>query len=190
MMLYKQLIMRWLTKGRLYLLAISTTAAIAGGSAPAIAQTCEAQLIIASVRHAVPVDLLTAIGRVESNFRPLALNIGGRSYQPASPAEAMRLLSTADGTPRRNATVGCMQIHTWYHRAAVDGQIERFLDPAVNVDYSAQLLRLLYDRHGSWRLAVGWYHTAASSSRFELYICRIDEELRTIGSDLRLGCAD
>lgn len=188
MMLYKQLIMRWLTKGRLYLLAISTTAAIACGSASAFAQICEAQLIIASVRHAVPHDLLTAIARVESNFEPLALNIGGRTYRPASQAEAVRLLSTPAGTPRRNATVGCMQIHTWVHRAAVDGRPERFLDPAVNVDYGAQLLRRLYDRHGSWRLAVGRYHTAAGTSRFERYICRIDEELRAIGSDLRLGC--
>ena len=189
MNLYKQLIMRRLTKGHLHLFIVSTTVAIALFSTSAFAQSCESQFIVASVRHGVPTDLLIAIARVESNLEPLALNIAGRTYRPESRNEAIQLLRRPDGSPRRNATVGCMQIHTWVHRAAVDGRPGRFLDPAINVDYGARLLRLLYDRHGSWRQAVGWYHTSASSSRFELYICRIDEELRTIGADLSLGCA-
>lgn len=129
-----------------------------------------------------------AIGMVESHLNPLALNVAGRTRLPDSRQEARTLLVDRNGAPRRDVTIGCMQIHSRYHLDAVNGDPVGFLDPAVNVDYAATMLRGFYEEHGSWRMAVGRFNTAPSSPHFERYICRIDRQLRAQGSPTRLGC--
>ena len=150
----------------------------------AAAESCAQAIGEAAVRHGVPVELLHAIASVESGHDPLILNIGGRVYRPATAAEATALLYRADGTPRRDATVGCMQIHTGAHLAAIGGRPEPLLSASFNVDYGTRLLRTLYDRSGSWRTAVRRYQGGTGS----VYICHVDRRLAAHGATFRLGC--
>lgn len=162
--------------------------ALTAPDAMAVERGCATEIHAAEQRHGIPEGLLMAIGMVESSLNPLALNVGGRTRLPSNRTEAARLLVDGTGAPRRDVTIGCMQIHSRYHLDAVGGQPQRFLDPAVNVDYAAAMLRALYERNGSWRTAVGRYNTAPSSPNFERYICRVDRQLRQIGGEVSLGC--
>ena len=148
---------------------------------------CLASIPAAEARYDIPPGLLQAIGEIESNLRPLALNIGGRPNVPDTYEQAVSLLYS-DGKPRDDLNIGCMQIHSAWHLDAVGGQPERFLDPALNVDYAAQLLRRLYDATNSWTTAVGRYHTGPSSPRFQLYICAVDQQLRDNNAEMSLDC--
>jgi soluble lytic murein transglycosylase-like protein len=141
----------------------------------------------AADRHGIPDGVLRAIGEIESNLNPMALNIGGRVYMPDSMEEARALLYH-QGRPRRDSNIGCMQIHTGWHLDAVDGRPEQFLNADVNVDYAASLLRQLYEMTGSWPEAVGRYHTGPGYPGFQRYICAVDRQLRENGADTRLGC--
>ena len=152
--------------------------------AAAVAESCAQAIGEASVRYGVPIELLHAIASVESGHDPLILNIAGRVYQPSTAAEAAALLYRADGTPRRDATVGCMQIHTGAHLAAIGGRPEPLLSARFNVDYGTRLLRTLYDQSGSWRTAVRRYQGGTGS----VYICHVDRRLAAHGAAFRLGC--
>jgi len=174
------------------LLAALAAAAVLAVAATAQASgrldTCLEAISAAEERHDIPSGLLQAIAEIESDLNPLALNVAGRTRVPQSYDQAVALLYDRAGRPRRDLNIGCMQIHTGWHLQAVDGQPQLFLDPEVNVDYGASLLRTLYEREGSWREAVGWYHTSPAYPNFYRYICAVDRELRESGADVHLGC--
>jgi len=174
------------------LLAALAIAAALSAAAPAQASnpdsTCLEAISVAEERHDIPSGLLLAIAEIESNLNPLALNVGGRTRVPQSYDQAVAMLYDRAGRPRRDLNIGCMQIHTGWHLQAVDGQPQLFLDPEVNVDYGASLLRTLYEREGTWREAVGWYHTSPAYPNFHRYICAVDRELRDSGAAVQLGC--
>ena len=150
----------------------------------AAAQSCAQAIGEAAARHGVPIELLHAIASVESGHDPLILNVAGRVYRPTTSAQAAALLYFADGTPRRDATVGCMQIHTGSHLAAIGGRPEPLLSAPFNVDYGTRLLRGVYDQTGSWRTAVRRYQGGTGS----VYICHVDRRLAAAGASFRLGC--
>ena len=156
-------------------------------AAAATDNACLAAIPAAEARYDIPQGLLQAIGEIESNLRPLALNIAGHPHSPETYQQAIPLLYR-NGEPRNDLNIGCMQIHSAWHLDAVDGQPERFLDPVVNVDYAAQLLRRLYDITESWSLAVGRYHTGPDSPRFQRYICAVDQRLRNNDAATSLEC--
>ncbi len=157
-------------------------------SVAAAAGDCHAHFANAEDRFGIPSGLLSAITDIESGGNPLALNVGGRTMVPQSYDHAASLLFDGRGRPRRDVTVGCMQIHTGAHLAAVGNRPERLLNPRVNVNYAANMLRNLYDQHGSWRAAVGWYHTGSGTARAGRYICAVDRRLQSSGADARLNC--
>jgi soluble lytic murein transglycosylase-like protein len=163
-------------------LGLSHPAAAAGAD-----DGCRAHMEEAADRYGIPDGVLRAIGEIESNLNPMALNIGGRVYMPDSMEEATSLLYH-QGQPRRDSNIGCMQIHTGWHLDAVDGRPEQFLNADVNVDYAASLLRQLYEMTGSWPEAVGRYHTGPGYPGFQRYICAVDRQLRENGAETRLGC--
>lgn len=151
---------------------------------------CLAHIEEAEARYEIPSGLLEAISNTESRHNPLAINRWGETYRPASFDAAAALLIDASGQPYQNVAIGCMQIFARYHLDEVDGDPSGFLDPEVNVDYAARLLLFLRDHTGTWRDAVGRYHTGPSSPNYERYICVIDRELRSVGSTLNLGCVE
>ena len=86
-----------------------------------------------------PAPLVEAIARQESGLNPLAINIAGKSYSPATREEAEQLIQKAIAAGL-SFDVGMMQINSWW--------MERFaiapfslLDPATN------------ERWGKWILA-------------------------------------
>ena len=86
-----------------------------------------------------PAPLVEAIARQESGLNPLAVNIAGTSYYPATREEAERLIQNAIAAGQ-SFDVGTMQINSWWmERLAIDPF--SLLDPATN------------ERWGKWILA-------------------------------------
>ena len=104
-----------------------------------------------------PAPLVEAIARQESGLNPLAINIAGKSYSPATREEAEQLIQKAIAAGL-SFDVGMMQINSWW--------MERFaiapfslLDPATNERWGKWILAEEISRHGlSWK-AVGKYHS-------------------------------
>ena len=54
--------------------------------------------------------------------------------------------------------MGCMQVNYMYHPKAFTNLSLAF-DPEANVKWSANLIKNLYDKYGSYKDAVGYYHS-------------------------------
>ena len=104
-----------------------------------------------------PAPLVEAIARQESGLNPLAVNIGGKSYYPATREEAERLIQKAIAAGQ-SFDVGMMQVNNWWmERFAIDPF--SLLDPATNERWGKWILAEEISRHGlSWK-AVGKYHS-------------------------------
>jgi hypothetical protein len=104
-----------------------------------------------------PAQLVEAIARQESGLNPLALNIAGQSYYPATREEAERLIRSAMEAGR-SFDVGTMQINSWWmERLGIDPF--SLLDPAINERWGKWILAEAIARHGlNWK-AVGTYHS-------------------------------
>ena len=104
-----------------------------------------------------PTQLVEAIARQESGLNPLAVNIAGKSYYPATREEAERLIREALAVGK-SFDVGTMQINSWWmERLAIDPL--SLLDPDVNEAWGKRILAEEIARHGlNWK-AVGKYHS-------------------------------
>ena len=104
-----------------------------------------------------PAPLVEAIARQESGLNPLAVNIAGNSYYPATREEAERLIQKAIAAGQ-SFDVGMMQVNNWWmERFAIDPF--SLLDPATNERWGKWILAEEISRHGlSWK-AVGKYHS-------------------------------
>lgn len=104
-----------------------------------------------------PAPLVAAIARQESGLNPLAVNIAGKSYYPATREEAEQLIQKAIAAGQ-SFDVGTMQINSWWmERLAIDPF--SLLDPATNERCGKWILAEEIARHGlNWK-AVGKYHS-------------------------------
>ena len=104
-----------------------------------------------------PAQLVKAVARQESGLNPLAINIAGKSYYPATREEAERLIQKAIAAGQ-SFDVGMMQVNNWWmERFAIDPF--SLLDPATNERWGKWILAEEISRHGlSWK-AVGKYHS-------------------------------
>jgi len=104
-----------------------------------------------------PPALLDAIGIQESGMNPLAVNVAGKDYYPASREEAMRIIRQAQAAGK-SFDVGLFQINSWWierYRIAP----ESLLDPATNRQWGMFVLSQEIARHGlNWK-AIGKYHS-------------------------------
>lgn len=136
---------------------------------------CRAYIPTAERYFALPPGLLSAVGLVESGLHPWTLNLGGEAVEAPDFASVAKLLRGADGVPRRDVAVGCLQIHMRYH-------LDRFpapewaLVPGYNVWYGASLLRELKDRYGDWGLAVAHYNGSDPAAQRD-YVSRVSRRL-------------
>ncbi len=104
-----------------------------------------------------PPKLVEAIARQESDLNPLAVNVAGKSYLPATREEAERIIQAAQAAGK-SFDVGLMQVNSWW--------MERYgipptslLDPEVNAAWGKWILAQEISRHGlNWQ-AVGKYHS-------------------------------
>ncbi|NBC32216.1 MAG: transglycosylase SLT domain-containing protein [Alphaproteobacteria bacterium] len=169
-------------------IVLGTSATAFGSSEDGGGNACREAARAAAERHDIPPGLLSAIAEVESDQNALAINIAGRTHLTDSYDDAVSLLFNANGQPRRNVMIGCMQIHTRWHLERVDGEPARLLSPEENADVAATILRDLHDLHGTWRQAVGRYNGASHGARFTRYVCAVNRELEEAGAALDLGC--
>lgn len=104
-----------------------------------------------------PAPLVEAIARQESGLNPLAVNIAGKSFYPATREEAEQLIRKAIAAGQ-SFDVGKMQVNSWWMEGLA---IDPFslLDPATNECWGKWILAEEIARHGlNWK-AVGKYHS-------------------------------
>jgi len=146
---------------------------------------CEAEIIKASKRYAVPIGILYAVGLTETgqknSLQPYALNIEGKAVFARTEDEALRIFSQARKKGAKLIDLGCMQINYYYHGTKFSSPAA-MLEPAANVHYAARFLRALYDQQGSWTMAVARYHAGPDNiSAQKRYICRIIRNIIAAG---------
>ena len=104
-----------------------------------------------------PPGLLEAIAIQESDRNPLAVNVAGKDYYPATREEAMRIILQAQAAGM-SYDVGMFQINSWWidrYRIAP----ESLLDPTINRQWGVFVLSQEIARHGlNWK-AVGKCHS-------------------------------
>ncbi len=152
------------------------------------AHLCETAARSAAQRHNIPLDVLRTVALVETgrtrNGRlepwPWAINTGGPGFWPDSRSEALDLVRARLSQGRRNVDLGCFQVNYRWH-AENFNSLDEMIDPQVNADYAARLLKQHKTRLGTWEAAVGAYHsgTPALARR---YIARF-RALRPRGSE-------
>lgn len=120
--------------------------------------------------HGIPDKLLTAISLTESGRStvkgliswPWTLNAEGKGYYFATKAEAILAVQRLQAKGTKSIDVGCMQINLHHHPQAFSSLEEAF-DPASNVAYGANFLKILQKSHKNWAKAVAHYHSATPS---------------------------
>lgn len=104
-----------------------------------------------------PTQLVEAIARQESGLNPLAVNIAGKPYFPATREEAEQLIRRAIAAGQ-SFDVGMLQINSWWMERLGINPLS-LLDPAINERWGKWILAAEIARHGlNWR-AVGKYHS-------------------------------
>ncbi|MBW8268032.1 transglycosylase SLT domain-containing protein [Caldovatus sp. SYSU G05006] len=159
---------------------VAGTMLAATSPAPALAQPSPERRAIVSPRaacleavraaeraHGIPEGLLVAIALNESGLHAYALNIGGRSYFPASAEEARRLYRSAL-LGRRQVMAGCVQVNAGVHARGGDWP----LDPALAADWAARYLRSHYERTGDWTRALMRWHGGSPQSSARV-VCQV-----------------
>ncbi len=177
------------------ILSLPITLALAAvlGGLPAAAATvawgqgCMPFIGQAEAYYALPAGLLEAVALTESGQHgapyPWALNIGGQAIAAGTYREAAGLLRRADGRPRRDVAIGCMQIHMQYH---LDSFVEPewALDPRHNVWYGARFLDQLRRQYGDWISAIAHYHGSDLAAQ-RSYLCQVARHLQRTGPATR-----
>lgn len=104
-----------------------------------------------------PPKLVEAIAVQESGLNPLAVNVAGKSYSPATREEAERIIQSAQASGK-SFDVGLMQINSWWMER-YDIPPASLLDPEINAAWGKWILAQEISRHGLNWLAVGKYHS-------------------------------
>lgn len=165
------------------LLAIAPAARAEPRPAAPARPGCEAFIDRASRHYRIPAGILLGVAMVESNFRlrphpwTVAFLDGAPSVYAESFEAVLPYLRQPDGQPRRDISIGCMQLNMAWHLQRV-GTPELAIDPERNVWYAAQLLRRLYDRRGAWTAAVIDYNGDPDPERRVRYACAVDGWMR------------
>lgn len=122
----------------------------------------------------IPQELALAIARQESGLYPLAVNVAGKSYRPASREEAEKIIRLAQAQ-KKSFDVGIMQINSQWHRKWHIDPVT-LLDPETNIRLGLYILGQEIKRHGFNWLAVGKYHSP-NPERGRLYAWRVFRRL-------------
>jgi hypothetical protein len=150
----------------LSLVATIWPAPVAPGPFADPAQACLVAAHQAARAHGVPEQVLLAIALVETGRKrggqmqpwPWAVHARGQGHWAATREDALALIRTALAEGHRNIDMGCFQVNFHWHGQNF-ASLEQMIDPQVNADYAAHLLRGHFDRLGAWDLAAGAYHS-------------------------------
>jgi len=146
---------------------------------------CETKMIDAAKRYGVPLGVLYAVGLTEtgrkSSLQPYALNIEGKAIFAKSEREALEIFRAARQRGAKLIDMGCMQINHHFHGKNFASPQE-MLAPDANVAYAAQFLAQLYQREGSWTMAVARYHAGPNNNPAQKrYVCRVIQNMVASG---------
>ena len=121
----------------------------------------EIRKIIASEEKAkgIPEGILNSIAAVESQHNAYTVNAKRKSHKFKTKSEAVSFIKNSEKSGDKNISVGCLQLHYGTHKKHFSS-VDDMLSPKGNVAYAAMLLRSLYDRYGSWELAIKKYHSS------------------------------
>lgn len=123
----------------------------------------------------LPKNLLLSMSLIESGKKissgefvswPWTINVRGKGKFFNDKKSATSFVTNYVSKGRKNIDIGCMQINYMYHPKAFNNFDEAF-DPEANVKKSAELLKSLYNKFGSWKDAVGYYHSYRTSKRIK-----------------------
>ena len=138
----------------------------------------------------LPQYLLLSVSLTESGKRiesgefvswPWTINVKGKGKFFKTKNEAVSYVSNYTKKGRKNIDIGCMQINYMYHPQAFKNFQDAF-DPYLNVEWSAKMLKTLYEKFGSWKEAVGYYHSYRNTRR-KKYSAKVFNTLLTVKTD-------
>lgn len=135
------------------ILAIGCSPALAG----APENLCKAAIVKYGVPQGIPLKVLYGISKVESNFRPWAMNLNGRSWYGETSLDLKQRVQKLLKLGHRSFDVGCMQMNVKWHGKRF-ASVDHLIDPAHNVYQAGKFLKELHDEFGSWYKAVAAYH--------------------------------
>jgi len=128
--------------------------------------------------HGVPAGLLAAIGAVESEHTPYAVNCNGKARMFTNHDAAKQYIRDLRNQGIIDINIGVLQINYAYHQKRFK-HAEEFLDPYNNVPYAAKYLASLRRIHGSWEKAVKFYHSPVSKYQ-NMYFTKVMKALKRI----------
>lgn len=146
---------------------------------------CEREMARAAKLHGVPLGVLYAVGLTETGrgdgLRPYALNIDGQAVYDLERHQARERVKRSRAQGIKLIDIGCMQINHYWHSDKFDS-LDDMLDPERNVDYAAAFLKQLYEREGSWVMAVARYHAGPDNDAAQKrYVCRVIHNMVVTG---------
>jgi soluble lytic murein transglycosylase-like protein len=140
--------------------------------------SCAAAALYAEQTWGLPPSVLLAIGMVESDLTPFAVNVEGRSLHPGSVDEAIKAVRSSQAAGQRSIDTGCFQVNLRWHPQAFQ-TLEDAFDPETNALYAARHLSDLYGEAGSWTAAVGLYHSGDPALQ-DIYRAKVIAAIRRL----------
>jgi hypothetical protein len=117
--------------------------------------------------YQLPENLLVSVALTESGKKlkggefvawPWTINMKGKGKFFESKELVLKYVENYIKKGKRNIDMGCMQVNYMYHPKAFNNLSLAF-DPDTNVKWSANLIKNLYEKYGSYKDAVGYYHS-------------------------------
>ena len=137
-------------------------------SEPKVSEVCALSVARMEEKYDIKDHLLETIASVETGVWanedgkfvswPWSINVNGKGYRFASKKEAVEKVKELQAQGIKSIDVGCMQISLKFHGDSFES-VEQAFDPDVNVEYSAQFLKKLYNQKGDWQKAAMAYHS-------------------------------
>lgn len=159
------------------------TALLAMAASPASAATnpeavCDAVSKIAAREAGLPPSMLRALTRTETGRAragrltpwPWTVNMEGAGHWFDDREKALAFARKHHARGATSFDVGCFQINYRWHNKAF-GSVEAMFDPLENARYAAKYLLELKAESGSWKTAIGHYHSR-TPSRAQEYVAR------------------
>lgn len=147
----------------------------------------------AAADSAIPVDILWAVAKVESNFKikigiypwPWTLNVAGKSMYFRTRGEACTAaLAGLEKHGKYGVDIGLTQQNWGWVGTDFYGHPCDALDPNDNLRTASIRLKQCYTEHGDWIMAAGCYHRPAGGEPARLYRAAIRKKLAAFSSQL------
>lgn len=153
-----------------FIISIFASFSVFAESDPEIIESrkCSAMFTYFEKKYNLPENTLHSISLQETQKSHSKYNIGlvwpwtvnskGRGYHFNNRDEAIEFAQAEIKAGNKSIDIGCMQINLKYHPDAFDS-IEQAFSPRQNIAYGAKFLKDNYSQAGSWKEAIGHYHS-------------------------------